>query len=84
MACWLPITAFQALGMKAHCGEYVACHTTGPFCCGSCVGFAQIVLFLELSSPSLGQHLWAHGMFHRHALLQHAPFTHQQCVAAEA
>ena len=43
MACWLPITAFQALGME-HIVVNMFLHTTGPLL-GSGVGFAQIVFW---------------------------------------
>jgi formate/nitrite transporter len=43
MACWLPITAFQALGME-HIVVNMFLHTTGPLL-GSGVSFGQVVFW---------------------------------------
>ncbi len=66
LACWLPITAFQTMGME-HIVVNQFLHTAGPIL-GS--GFLSTKYFLEFPPGHLGKHCWRNGVY-RHALLQH-------------
>ena len=76
LACWLPITAFQALGME-HIVVNMFLHTTGPLL-GSGVSFGQVA-FWNYLPVTIGK--FRRNGLHRHAFLQHPQITDQQRVA---
>ncbi len=72
LACWLPITAFQTMGMEHIVGESVLTHSRSNSWLWSSFYKSD---FLELSSCHPRQYRWWHGV-HWHALLQHASHHH--------